>query len=164
MLLSAPMLNSKMTNVPYCVLEINKAHTCLCAHRSYTCFFQKAEKRPWQPNLVRLCNTLKPCCTSALKFPLTSRFAGISRCVTYCNKHLGSKCLCLAISLILHGLLQTLLFNGKAMLDPLSLADCKGISCGGQNLITVQVLVLFVALLVATVCMSLHMWAMQVSN
>ena len=38
--------------------------------------------------------------------------------------------------------MQTLLFAGKPMLDPLSLADCKGIICGGQNLITVQVLVI----------------------
>ncbi|KAL3135129.1 hypothetical protein ABBQ32_008065 [Trebouxia sp. C0010 RCD-2024] len=34
---------------------------------------------------------------------------------------------------------QTLLFEGRPMLDPLSLADCKGITCGGHNLITVQV-------------------------
>lgn len=46
----------------------------------------------------------------------------------------------LPICQFLHGLLlQTLLFDGKTMLDPLSLADCKGITCGGQNLITVQV-------------------------
>lgn len=74
------------------------------------------------------------------------RHMSLTQCLRCCNKHL-QKCFCLAISLNLHALLQTLLFDGKPMLDPLSLADCKGISCGGQNLITVQVLVLVVALL-----------------
>lgn len=52
------------------------------------------------------------------------------------------KCSCPATSTTLHGQLQTLLFDGRPMLDPLSLADCKGVTCGGQNLITVQVLIL----------------------
>lgn len=35
---------------------------------------------------------------------------------------------------------QTLTCEGQAMLDPLSLADCRGISLGGLNLIQVQVI------------------------
>lgn len=72
---------------------------------------------------------------------------------------------CLVNSTTLDGPLQTLLFDGKPMLDPLSLADCKGVTCGGQNLITVQVLVFPDLFAQQCECvLPLQMWAMQVSD
>ena len=43
------------------------------------------------------------------------------------------------MSLRLAGLVQALICEGRAMIDPLSLADCTGISSNGLNLIQVQV-------------------------
>ena len=38
-----------------------------------------------------------------------------------------------------HVLAQELMFNGKPLMDPLSLEDCRGIQLGTDNCITVQV-------------------------